>query len=164
LKIFFRTLVVTALMAMATNICIGATASGSVIKKHESLIDKKRQAAIRPSHLLAKGAARIKAAHLDSALRGAAAVGNQNAGAGASGATAASASLAGAAPAPHATAADPRVPAVRMMPTPGAASPYTIINGTGIKHSASSLAVLGGSSMSKGSTAAVNGKSVQKKH
>jgi hypothetical protein len=162
-KVLLRTLAVTAIVILAPGVCFGAKGGGSVIKKHESLIDKKRLAATRPARPLAKGGARLRAASLDSALRAATAAGGQKAGTGACGAATRNASIAGVTLAPPATAIS-RVPAVRMTPRPGAANPNAGLNGTGIKHSMSALTMLGGPSMGKG-TASLNGTTAQpKKH
>ncbi len=173
MKFMLRTLAATALMVLAADVCLGATA-------RSSLISKKQEAAIRLTHPQApRGGARLNRAPRNGAARTATAADAQKAGtgtvagpgtgAGAAAVTTRNASIVGAtAVAPAAIAAPAaalRGPAFSVKPPPVAAAHDAVISGIGVKHATSTLAALGGAATGSKGTAAVNGTNVRpKKH
>jgi hypothetical protein len=166
-----RTLAATALMVLAADVCLGATA-------RSSLISKKQEAAIRLTHPQAprggrhnsvprNGAARTAtAADAQKAGTGTGAGAGAGAGTGAAAVTTRNASIVGAtAVAPAAIAAALRAPAFSVNPPPVAAAHDAVISGIGVKHATSTLAALGGAATGSKGTAVVNGTNVRpKKH
>jgi hypothetical protein len=161
-KFMLRTLAATALMVLAADVCLGATA-------RSSLISKKQEAAIRLAHPQApRGGARLNRAPRNGAARTATAADAQKAGAAASVVPMRNASIVNvtaaipAVPADHAAL---RAPVFRVTPPPIAAAHDAVISGIGVKHATSTLAALGGSATGSKGTAIVNGTNVRpKKH
>jgi hypothetical protein len=157
-----RTLAATALMVLAADVCLGATA-------RSSLISKKQEAAIRLTHPQApRGGARLNRAPRNGAARTATAADAQKAGAAASVVPMRNASIVNvtaaipAVPADHAAL---RAPVFRVTPPPIAAAHDAVISGIGVKHATSTLAALGGATTGSKGTAVVNGTNVRpKKH
>jgi len=163
-KFMLRTLAATALMVLAANVCLGATA-------HSSLISKKQEAAIRLAHPKEPRGGRHNSVPRNGAARTATAADAQKAGtgtgAGAAAVTTRNASIVGAmAVAPAAIAAPAlRAPAFSVKPPPVAAVHDAVISGTNVKHSLSTLASVGGAATGSKGTAVVNGTNVRpKKH
>jgi hypothetical protein len=170
-KFMLRTLAATALMVLAADVCLGATA-------RSSLISKKQEAAIRLTHpqaprggrhnsVLRNGAARTAtAADAQKAGTGTGAGAGAGTGTGAAAVTTRNASIVGAtAVAPAAIAAALRAPAFSVKPPPVAAAHDAVISGIGVKHATSTLAALGGAATGSKGTAVVNGTNVRpKKH
>jgi hypothetical protein len=164
-----RTLAATALMVLAADVCLGATA-------RSSLISKKQEAAIRLTHPQAPRGGRHNSVLRNGAARTATAVDAQKAGTGtgagagtgtgAAAVTTRNASIVGAtAVAPAAIAAALRAPAFSVKPPPVAAAHDAVISGIGVKHATSTLAALGGAATGSKGTAVVNGTNVRpKKH
>jgi len=161
-KFMLRTLAATALMVLAADVCLGATA-------RSSLISKKQEAAIRLTHPQApRGGARLNRAPRNGAARTATAADAQKAGAAASVVPMRNASIVNvtaaipAVPADHAAL---RAPVFRVTPPPIAAAHDAVISGIGVKHATSTLAALGGATTGSKGTAVVNGTNVRpKKH
>ena len=162
MKFMLRTLAATALMVLAADVCLGATA-------RSSLISKKQEAAIRLTHPQApRGGARLNRAPRNGAARTATAADAQKAGAAASVVPMRNASIVNvtaaipAVPADHAAL---RAPVFRVTPPPIAAAHDAVISGIGVKHATSTLAALGGATTGSKGTAVVNGTNVRpKKH
>jgi hypothetical protein len=160
-----RTLAATALMVLAADVCLGATA-------RSSLISKKQEAAIRLTHPQAPRGGRHNSVLRNGAARTATAADAQKAGtgagAGAAAVTTRNASIVGAtavAPAVPADHAALRAPAFSVKPPPVAAAHDAVISGIGVKHATSTLAALGGAATGSKGTAVVNGTNVRpKKH
>jgi len=159
-----RTLAATALMVLAADVCLGATA-------RSSLISKKQEAAIRLAHPKEPRGGRHNTVPRNGAARTATAADAQKAGAGtgagAVAVTTRNASIVGAmAVAPAAIAAPAlRAPAFSVKPPPVAAVHDAVISGTNVKHSLSTLASVGGAATGSKGTAVVNGTNVRpKKH
>ena len=177
MKFLLRTLTATALMVLAADVCLGATA-------RSSLISKKQEAAIRLTHPQAPRGGRHNSVPRNGAARTATAADAQKAGtgtgtgavshagvdagtgAGAAAVTTRNASIVGAtAVAPAAIAAALRAPAFSVKPPPVAAAHDAVISGIGVKHATSTLAALGGAATGSKGTAVVNGTNVRpKKH
>ena len=163
MKFMLRTLAATALMVLAADVCLGATA-------RSSLISKKQEAAIRLTHPQApRGGAWLNRAPRNTAVRTAPAADAQKAGAAAAVVPTRNASIVNvtaAIPAvPAAPAAALRAPVFRIMPPPIAAAHDAVISGIGVKHATSTLAALGGAATGSKGTAVVNGTNVRpKKH
>src|SRR5208337_97147 len=154
-----RTLAATALMVLAADVCLGATA-------RSSLISKKQEAAIRLAHPKEPRGGRHNSVPRNGAARTATAADAQKAGTGtgtvsgvgvgtgvgavagtgAVAVTTRNASIVGAmAVAPAAIAAPAlRAPAFSVKPPPVAAVHDAVISGTNVKHSLSTLASVGG--------------------
>jgi hypothetical protein len=156
LKFMLRTLIATALMVLAANVCLAATAGSS-------LTSKQLKAAIRQAqHPQAPKGRQLKWAPRNNAVRTATAVDTQKAGVAAAVVPMRNASIVNvtaaipAVPADHAAL---RAPAFRVMPPPIAAANYGAVSGSSVKHSLSTLASVGGATTGKG-TAIINGTSV----
>jgi len=167
-KFLLRTLTATALMVLAADVCLGATA-------RSSLISKKQEAAIRLAHPKEPRGGRHNSVPRNGAARTATAADAQKAGtgtdagtgAGAVAVTTRNASIVGAmAVAPAAIAAPAlRAPAFSVKPPPVAAVHDAVISGISVKHATSTLAALGGAATGSKGTAVVNGTNVRpKKH
>ncbi|MGO9233606.1 MAG: hypothetical protein ACLP4V_05765 [Methylocella sp.] len=172
MKFLLRTLAATALMVLAADVCLGATA-------RSSLISKKQEAAIRLAHPQAPRGARHNSVPRNGAARTATAADAQKAGTGVGTRVGAGAG-AGAPAVPtrnasivNVTAAIPavpaapalRAPAFSVKPPPVAAAHDAVISGIGVKHATSTLAALGGAATGSKGTAVVNGTNVRpKKH
>ena len=170
MKFLLRTLAATALMVLAADVCLGATA-------RSSLISKKQEAAIRLTHPQAPRGGRHNSVPRNGAARTATAADAQKAGtgtgagagtgAGGVAVTTRNASIVSAtAVAPAAIAAPAlRAPAFSVKPPPVAAAHDAVISGIGVKHATSTLAALGGAATGSKGTAVVNGTNVRpKKH
>ncbi|MGA3342456.1 MAG: hypothetical protein ABSD11_18020 [Methylocella sp.] len=169
MKFMLRTLAATALMVLAANVCLGATAGSSII-------GKKQAAAIRLAHPQApRGGARFNRAPRNGAARTATAADAQKAGTGTGAGTGAAAAVVPMRNASivNVTAAIPavpvgpalRAPAFSAKPPPVAAAHDAVISGIGVKHATSTLAALGGAATGSKGTAVVNGTNVRpKKH
>ena len=159
MKFLLRTLAATALMVLAADVCLGATA-------RSSLISKKQEAAIRLAHPQAPRGGRLNRAPRNTAVHTATAADAQKAGAAAAVVpmrNASTVNVTAAIPAVPAAHAALRAPVFRIMP-PIAAANFGAVSGTGFKHSLSTLASVGGAATGKG-TAVINGTSVRpKKH
>jgi len=178
-KFLLRTLTATALMVLAADVCLGATA-------RSSLISKKQEAAIRLAHPQAPRGGRHNSVPRNGAARTATAADAQKAGAGAgtgavaragvdvgTGAGAAAVTTRNAsivsttavAPAAIAAPALRGAPVFRVTPPPIAAAHDAVISGIGVKHATSTLASVGGAATGSKGTAVVNGTNVRpKKH
>jgi len=177
-KFMLRAIAATALMVLAADVCLGATA-------RSSLISKKQETAIRLAHPKEPRGGRHNSVPRNGAARTATAADAQKAGtgagtgtgtgvgavagtgAGAVAVTTRNASIVGAmAVAPAAVAAPAlRAPAFSVKPPPVAAVHDAVISGTNVKHSLSTLASVGGAATGSKGTAVVNGTNVRpKKH
>jgi len=177
-KFLLRTLTATALMVLAADVCLGATA-------RSSLISKKQEAAIRLAHPQAPRGGRHNNVPRNGAARTATAADAQKAGtgtgtgavshagvdagtgAGAAAVTTRNTSIVSAtAVAPAAIVAPAlRAPAFSVKPPPVAAAHDAVISGIGVKHATSTLASIGGAATGSKGTAVVNGTNVRpKKH
>jgi hypothetical protein len=158
-KFLLRTLAATALMVLAADVCLGATA-------RSNLISKKQEAAIRLAHPQApRGGAPLNRAPRNTAVRTAPAMDAQKAGAAASVVPMRNASIVNVTAAVPAAHAALRAPAFSVKPPPIAAAHDAVISGIGVKHATSTLAALGGAATGSKVTAVVNGTSVRpKKH
>ena len=162
MKFLLRTFTATALMVLAADVCLGATA-------RSSLISKKQEAAIRLTHPQApRGGAWLNRAPRNTAVRTAPSMDAQKAGAAAAVVPMRNASIVNvtaaipAVPADHAAL---RAPVFRITPPPVAAVHDAVISGTNVKHSLSTLASVGGAATGSKGTAVVNGTNVRpKKH
>jgi hypothetical protein len=170
MKFLLRTLAATALMVLAADVCLGATA-------RSSLISKKQEAAIRLTHPQAPRGGRHNSVPRNGAARTATAADAQKAGtgtgagagtgAGGVAVTTRNASIVGAMAVAPAAIAVPtlRAPAFSVKQPPVAAAHDAVISGIGVKHATSTLAALGGAATGSKGTAVVNGTNVRpKKH
>jgi hypothetical protein len=154
LKFMLCTLAATALVVLAADVCLGATAGAS-------LINKKQAAAIRLAHPQDPRGGRLNIAPRNNAVHSATAADAQKAGARAATAATRNASIVNiTAVAPAAIAS--RAQAFRGAPPSGAAAHDAVVSGISIKHSTSALAPLGGAPMGKGA-AVINGTSMRPK-
>jgi hypothetical protein len=178
-KFLLRTLTATALMVLAADVCLGATA-------RSSLISKKQEAAIRLAHPKEPRGGRHNSVPRNGAARTATAADAQKAGtgtgtgavshagvdagtgAGAAAVTTRNTSIVSAtavAPAAIAAPALRGAPVFRVTPPPIAAIHDAVISGIGVKHATSTLASVGGAATGSKGTAVVNGTNVRpKKH
>jgi len=163
-----RTLTATALMVLAADVCLGATA-------RSSLISKKQEAAIRLAHPKEPRGGRHNSVPRNGAARTATAADAQKAGTGTGAGTGAAAAVVPMRNASivNVTAAIPavpvgpalRAPAFSAKPPPVAAAHDAVISGIGVKHATSTLASVGGAATGSKGTAVVNGTNVRpKKH
>ncbi len=179
MKFMLRAIAATALMVLAADVCLGATA-------RSSLISKKQEAAIRLAHPKEPRGGRHNSVPRNGAARTATAADAQKAGtgtgtgavshagvdagtgAGAAAVTTRNASIVSAtavAPAAIAAPALRGAPVFRVTPPPIAAIHDAVISGIGVKHATSTLASVGGAATGSKGTAVVNGTNVRpKKH
>ena len=168
MKFMLRTLTATALMVLAADVCLGATA-------RSSLISKKQEAAIRLAHPKEPRGGRHNSVPRNGAARTATAADAQKAGTGTGAGTGAAAAVVPMRNASivNVTAAIPavpvgpalRAPAFSAKPPPVAAAHDAVISGIGVKHATSTLASVGGAATGSKGTAVVNGTNVRpKKH
>jgi hypothetical protein len=150
-KFMLRTLAATALIMLAADVCLGATA-------RSSLISKKQEAAIRLTHPQAPRGGRLNRAPRNTAVHMATAADAQKAGAAAAVVPTRNTSIVNVTAAIPAVPAALRAPVFRVTPPPIAAAHDAVISGIGVKHATSTLAALGGSATGSKGTAVVTGR------